>query len=118
MDNDDWNFDYLDELMGKDEVPEEVKKDIAKVKEQHEEVKDKLLKKKKEIEDAKKKTEEFNGLIDNLRPAAEKIKSSPALNEPIKTEPKAIRKQLKEVEVSIAFISMFVKLLNFIFILI
>ena len=97
--NDDWNFDFMDELLEKDDIPDEVKKDVVDMKEKQDEVKERLKDKKKEVEEAIEKIKEFDDVIEKLKPWSEKARNSSCLNEPISTQPDTLKKQLKEVEV-------------------
>ena len=102
--NDRWNMDYFDELMNEEDTPDEVKKDVAKVKEKQKELKDKLKKKQKDVKDAIEKIEQFNGVVNDLEPIAKEIRDSPALTEPISSKPTDMKKQVKKVEVTIFLI--------------
>lgn len=99
MDNDDWNLDYFDDLMSDEDVPDEVKRDVAALKENHAEVKEKLDKKKKEIDEAMEKVKELDDVTDQVEQWVEDTSDYPALVEPVGDNPDVLKKKLKEIEV-------------------
>lgn len=99
VDNDDWNFDYFDKLMDDDEIPDEVKKDVAAMKEKHAEVKDELDKKKKSIDETIDKAQQLNDIIDNVGQWAKNAGENPILSESLSDKPDALKRKLKELQV-------------------
>ena len=103
MDDGNWNFDHLDELLSDEEVPNEVKRDIASLKEKHADMKDNLDKKRKELDETAGKLREFDEIIGKVDGWNRHVGSHPDFVEPISNNPDSLKKELKEVEVFACF---------------
>ena len=97
LDDEKWNFDLFDELLADKEVPNDVKRDFAALKENHTDLKEDLDKKKKKVDESADKLQaldEIVGEIDNW------IKNEEDLNvEAMSNDPDALKKTLKDLEV-------------------
>ena len=103
MDDGNWNFDHLDELLSDEEVPNDVKRDIASLKDKHADMKDNLDKKKKKLDEAAEKLHEFDEIIGEVDEWTKQVESHPEFSEPIGDNPDVLKKELKEIEVFACF---------------
>lgn len=89
-----------DELVKEPGVdPGKVKKNISDLKHKHGKVKDNVKDKKEKLVEYIIIIEEYYIIIEEITEWIIITKKKPALNEPIATEPKTLKKQLKDLEV-------------------
>ena len=97
LDDDKWNFDHLDELLADKEVPNDVKRDLAALKEKHTDLKEELDKKKKKVDESADKLQAFDEIMGTIDDWIKSEKDSPV--EPMSNDPDVLKKTLKDLEV-------------------
>ena len=99
MDNDKWNFDYLDKLLADEEIPNDIKRDVAVLKENHTEMKEKLDRNKKKLGETVEKLQNFDEIIGKIDEWTKSTGDCAELLEPLSDNPDILKSKLKELKV-------------------